>query len=402
MNTVAAAAASTRRSFLRHLVEAIPHSLKRVAMPFLVSRLILVLIFASAPLIAEVPRDQWNTNDRISIKLSNKALVEGLSRIAIVNDAAWYYTIAHDGYERRPFDTTKQANWAFFPLHPLLWRSAAALTGEWVWSGIVLSNLLCLAGLSFLWLLARRATESEKLADHAMLFAAFWPTSYFMMLPHTESLFFALVTASFLAAMTQRWWLAGLLGLFAGATRLNGLFLAPAHGMRWITGERRVVDLLKLAPIAGGLAAYMLYLWSVTGNPLAFKDIQVAWGREFHAPWSALFDFVHSPRHIASPWNPKILHFGVTILALCSVITCWKRGWRDLAVFTFLTLLAPLLTGTLTSMTRYAGAAPGVYIALAVWAEARPRLGLAWMALSAMALALLSALFALGINVGGA
>jgi len=402
MNTAAAAIAPTRRSPLRRIADALPVCLKRALVPFLLSRLLIALILTAVPLIAQVPVERWGKDDSVAIKLSGSSVADGLGRLAIGNDSAWYYSIAHDGYERRPFDTSRQANWAFFPLHPLMWKSAAALSGEWIWSGIVLSNLLFLAALSLLWLLARRITDSARLADHAALFAAFWPTSYFAMLPHTEALFFALVTASFLAAWTQRWWLAGLLGFFAGATRLNGLFLAPAFFMRWLNGERRFADLLKLAPIAGGLAAFMLYLWSATGNPLAFKDIQIAWGRELHAPWIALIDYLHHPLRIIAPWNPKLLHFSATVLALCSAVACWKRGWRELAVFTVLTLLAPLLTGTLTSITRYAGVAPGVYLALALWTEKHPRFGQICMAVSAMSLALLATLFALGINVGGA
>lgn len=402
MNTAAAAIAPNRRSPLRRAADAIPACVRRALVPFLLSRLIIVLILTAVPLLARVPIESWGKDDNITIKVSGRTVSDGLGRVAISNDAAWYHSIAHDGYERRPFDTSKQANWAFFPLHPLLWKSAAAVTGEWVWSGIILSNLLFLAGLSLLWQLMRRLADSERLADQATLFAAFWPTSYFALLPHTEALFFALVTASFLAALTQRWWLAGLLGFFAGATRLNGLFLAPAFFMRWLKGERRYTDLLKLAPIAGGLVAFMLYLWMATGNPLAFKDIQVAWGRELHAPWFALLDYLHRPLRIITPWNLKLLHFSATVLALCSAITCWKRGWRGLAVFTVLTLLAPLLTGTLISMTRYIGVAPGVYVAIALWSEKHPRSGQIWMAASAMSLALLTTLFALGINVGGA
>jgi hypothetical protein len=41
-------------------------------------------------------------------------------------------------------------------------------------------------------------------------------------------------------------------------------------------------------------------------------------------------------------------------------------------------------------------------MALALWSEKHPRFGQIWMAVSAMALALLATLFALGINVGGA
>ena len=220
--------APNRRAPLRRAAEAIPVCIRRALIPFLLSRLTIVLILTAVPLLAQVPAERWAKDDNITIKLSGNTVAAGPGRVAIGNDAAWHYGIAHDGYERRPFDTSKQANWAFFPLHPLLWKSAAAVTGEWIWSGIVLSNLLFLAGLSPLWQLMRRLADAEHLADQATLFAAFWPTSYFAMLPHTEALFFALVTASFLALLTQRWWLAGLLGCFAGATRLNGLFLAPA------------------------------------------------------------------------------------------------------------------------------------------------------------------------------
>ncbi|RUL74869.1 hypothetical protein [Dyella choica] len=402
MNSVDIAMASAQRSPLQRMADAVPKCLKRALMPFVLSRLVVILILAVAPMIAQVPVERWGKDDSVAIKLSGQAIADGLRRVAIGNDSGWYYSIAHDGYERRLFDTSKQANWAFFPLHPILWKTAAALTGEWVWSGILLSNLLWLAGLSFLWLLTLRLAHSQRLADQATLFAAFWPTSYFTMLPHTEALFFALVTASFLAALAQRWWFAGLLGLCAGATRLNGLFLAPALFMRWLKGDRQVADLLKLMLAAGGLAAFAAYLWRITGNPLAFKDIQVAWGRDWHAPWSALLDYINRPHKIITPWNPRMLHFGITLLAICSSVTCWRHGWRGLTVFTLLTLLAPLCTGTLVSMTRYAGVAPGIYLALALWSERWPRFGQVWMAMSAMSLALLVTLFALGINVGGA
>jgi hypothetical protein len=40
-------------------------------------------------------------------------------------------------------------------------------------------------------------------------------------------------------------------------------------------------------------------------------------------------------------------------------------------------------------------------MALAQWSEKHPRFGQIWMAISAMSLALLATLFALGIHVGG-
>jgi hypothetical protein len=368
-----------------------------------VSRVLVVLIFTGVPLLEKGLAIGWGSSDRMSLRLSPTALAEGFARVAIGNDSAFYHGIATDGYEQRPFDASRAANWAFFPLHPLLWRVAAAITGEWLWSGVALANLCAFIALCLLWSLANRLANSERIADNAVLFASFWPSTYFMMLPHTEALFLLLVTASLLASLSRRPWLASIIGGFASAARANGIFLAPAMLVgRWLRGERRVMDMAKLLPMGVGLAIFMAYLWAITGNPLAFKDIQVTWGRSFHFPWEALMDVINRPLKIAYPWNPVLIHFGTTVLALCSIVTCWRKGWRELAVFTALTLLAPLSTGTLTSMTRYIGSAPGVFLALGVWAERRPQFGQLWLAVSVACMTLLCVLFTLHINIGGA
>jgi hypothetical protein len=168
------------------------------------SRLLIVVILAAVPLVQQIPVSQWQHDDSTVIKLNGSAFVDGLRNVALGNDGAWYLGIARNGYEHRPFSATRQANWAFFPLHPLLWRLMAKITGEWFWSGIVLANLLTLAGWSMLWKLVETLTESTESADDAVLFAAFWPTSYFMTLPQTEPLFFVLVTLTFLSACYRR------------------------------------------------------------------------------------------------------------------------------------------------------------------------------------------------------
>ena len=50
-----------------------------------------------------------------------------LAGLVRLYDASWYATIAEHGYDAGPFDASAQHNWAFFPLHPLLWRAAASL-----------------------------------------------------------------------------------------------------------------------------------------------------------------------------------------------------------------------------------------------------------------------------------
>lgn len=167
----------------------LPRALKRTILPLLASRILILIILAAVPAFSQIPSKQWERDDRTTIKISGHQLADAIRRVGIVHDAGWYWTIARDGYERRPFDTSRQANWAFFSLHPLLWRGAAAITGEWLWSGVLLANLWLLLALALLWQLAFKLTQSIRLADRAIVFACFWPTTYFMSLSHTESLF---------------------------------------------------------------------------------------------------------------------------------------------------------------------------------------------------------------------
>ena len=382
---------------------AIPMCVRRAILPFLVSRLLILLIVIIVPIVAEVPKELWTRGEDDAVAtLTKRSITAALKRAVTVNDAGWYLGVARDGYDARPFDASRQTNWAFFPLHPLLWRALGNATGSWIASGLLLANLFGFAALALLWQLARQLGGTERLADQAVMFAAFWPTAYFEALPHTEALFFALVSLSFLAAEGKRWALAAGAGFLAGATRFNGIFVFVGLVCEWAKGPRRIADLAKLLPSLLGIALFAAYLGWLTGNPLAFKDIQVAWGRQAAFPWVPIVDYLSQPAAVVAAWNPRFLNFLVAVLALLSAYTCYRRRWYGLAVFTLLTLTAGLCSGTLMSITRYVGVAPGVFVALAVWCEASPRLAPLLLATSAVSLALLCTAFAAGFTIGGA
>jgi hypothetical protein len=387
---------------IRPLVGVAPIALKRSIGPFLMTRLMILILLALTPAIMSRPVDNWNRDDGTALRISRQAVAEAVERVAIVNDAAWYFSIATHGYDERRFDTSRQANWAFFPLHPLLWRASAAVTGEWVWSGVMLSNILFLSALCLLWQLVRELTRKDSVADSAVWFACLWPSSYFMSLPHTEALFLLLGTASLLAMERRALAAAGVVAALASAARFNGLFLVAAMTVAWWRGERRPTHLSWLAVGAAGAIAFGCFLWWVTGNALAFKDIQAAWGRQFAPPWAAIQDYLGHPAKLAVAWNPRLLHFFACLVGLFSIVACWRRGWHEIAVFTGLTVAAPLCTGTLTSMTRYLGVAPGLFLALAAWSYENPRLGRHFFAASTLCLTVMTVLFAAGFNMAGA
>src|SRR5207237_1033638 len=62
--------------------------------------------------------------------------------------------------------------------------------------------------------------EQETVARASVFFMFVFPTSYFLHIGYTESLFLALSVGAFLAARVRRWWLAGTLGALAAAARV--------------------------------------------------------------------------------------------------------------------------------------------------------------------------------------
>ena len=198
------------------------------------------------------------------------------------NDSGWYLGIASDGYERRPFEPTHQANWAFFPLTPILWRLLGA-NSHFPFAAVLASNLLFGCGLYFLVLLMREYGFSYEVCERAVAAICFFPTSYFFSLPLSESLFFFLSVGAFLASVRRQWPLMAIATLGACVTRFAGIFLVIAIGLHmW---ERRhqlpLRAWIALAASPLGLFAFMWHLHDVCGNALAFIDIQQAWGRGY-------------------------------------------------------------------------------------------------------------------------
>ena len=69
--------------------------------------------------------------------------------------------------------------------------------------------------------------HSPRLARATVWFLFIFPTSYFLHIDYTESLFLALVLGAFLAARDDHWLAAGTLGMLAGLTHANGALLVP-------------------------------------------------------------------------------------------------------------------------------------------------------------------------------
>ena len=339
---------------------------------FAVSRAIVFAVFFLAAHLTfpESPKPLGELQNP-SIPLRRSPIRERFEPLMGRGDASWYNSIARYGYERAPFETTRQHNWAFFPLHPLLWRAAGAVTGELALTGALLVNVLFFVALIFLHKLVLIYNYAKPDADRAVFYAAIFPTSYFYSVPMTESLFLLLTVASFYAAKKEKWLMAGVLGALAGATRSVGVILLPTliilawqmYGKNW-REYRKTIGLLL---IPGGLLAFMIYLREITGNAFAFKDVLVVWERQptfFLTPlWRYALSFF---RYAATSWSFDLFNFVTPIFGLiCGALLVQKREWA-LAFFTLACVIVPLTSGTLHSQTRYVMVVFPIYFLLAI------------------------------------
>ena len=368
---------------------------------FALTRLIVLIIFIFAtnfeiPIPPQAADDYKNPN----IVIHKDSMRPRLAHLAGYGDGGWYMGIARNGYERRPFESTEQHNWAFFPLFPLLLGAVSKLTGGMPLTGMVFSSLLFLAALVVLYKTTLSFGYDDGVADRAVFYLAAFPTSYFFSLPMTESLFLLLTVSSFYAARRDAWWAAGLLGALASATRVTGVVLLPVLALvYWQQHRKRLrVDVLKLLLIPLGLLAFMYYLDVITGDALAFRRVLGSWGRQSGFFLRPLLEYLKHPQDISLSWDFRLLNFSVSVLALvCGVVLAKRREWA-LSLYTLAGIVIPLSSQLLQSHARYVMVVFPVFIVLAAWGR-DARLDQTIRAAFLVLLGLMSALFAAHFSI---
>ncbi len=339
-------------------------TVRAALLAFLLSRaafFALVVVGSNVAFLRKVYNDRiWET----TVVLQRERIVPGIIVTVMNGDAWWYRSIARNGYDRRPF-APGVSNWAFFPLYPLTVR-ILAVSGDYAIDGMLVSHAALLGALLLLGPLTLACGGTEDDAGRAVFYVAFFPTSYFLSLPLPESLFLFLTVGAFLAAQRDRWWLAGLAGALAAATRPGGGLLLPALALLAIERGvwRRAFAWLLLIPLGAG--AFMLHLYRLSGNAFAFAGVQQSWGRQATPFWTPLVAFLRRPSAIGEPWNLIGMNFLAALLIAGAA--CWwlaRREW-SLGAYALLSLLLPLSAGSLQSMSRYAAVVFPLFIALAI------------------------------------
>ena len=202
-----------------------------------------------------------------------------------------------------------------------------------------------------------RCDESEEVSRNAVWFLFIFPTSFFLHICYTESLFLALTLGCFLAARKECWSLAGLLGAGASLTRVNGLILLPALatevGLQYWQTRRFDWRWLWLGAVPFGFLGYLWLNHEVTGDFFAFtKIMQEHWYKKFASPWFGIHDVYL--RAIGMNINEGLNEFiALVIISVCTVWS-WIRLRSSYSVWITLNWLLISSTAFVLSVPRYA------------------------------------------------
>jgi len=300
-------------------------------------------------------------------------------------DSVWYLQIAAHGYFSPP-----SAN--FYPLYPLLVGLGARLSDNAIVAGIAISIGSTVAALMLLYRLALLDLERPA-ARMTVLLVAVFPASLFLSAAYPTSLFLLLTIAAVYAARRERWPLAGLCGGLAAATSSDGILLIVVLALMYLYGPRGRSPLREragawwrprfpiereivwLALVPAGLAAYLGYLTVAHGDPLApFHAATSDWGHSFGPPLASIVKalgnvpgdlraVLNRTTTLIGPGDPiswqsrNLIDVAFLGLAVAALIVAWSRVPRVYVIFAMVQLaeVTSFPTGTepMIGLARY-------------------------------------------------
>ena len=311
-------------------------------------------------------------------------------------DTLHYLGLAEHGYVAAG---ESRVSLVFFPLYPWLVRLTAFFARDYMAAAFIVSGFASVAAALLLRRLAR-CDESEEVSRNAVWFLFIFPTSFFLHIGYTESLFLALTLGCFLAARKEHWALAGLLGAGACLTRVNGLILFPALatevGLQYWQTRRINLRWLWLGLVPFGFLGYLWLNHEVTGDYFAFtKIMHEHWYKKFAPPWVGIREVYL--RALGMNVNEGLNELlGVVLVSVCTVWS-WARLRPSYSVWITLNWLLINSTAYILSVPRYSLTLFPVFILFSIVCTGRRFWFAILTAWSLLYLALYTGRFAQGV-----
>ena len=326
-------------------------------------------------------------------------------------DAIHHLSLSMRGY----FDLSPGES-IFYPLYAgITWLVARLIGGNHLVAGLVVATLSTAATFGCLRMLADRLF-GESTGRWACFALATYPMAIFLIAPFTESLFLFLTLAAFLAAYSNRWWIAAILAALASLSRAPGMATAPSIAIiawrQWSNSTpqpplRALPPFITaiVAPIAAGIG---FLVWRETaGLPPLLTVLREYVGTTVVNPFTGL---LAAFRQWVQIWDlPTTLDMLSAITFSCiTVLMVLRPRWRkpELIVYMLISLLVlfsrvTVGAASLKSLSRYVLVLFPAFLVIGDYlSTARSTFRFVYLLASSTALIVLSALYALWFPIG--
>lgn len=290
-------------------------------------------------------------------------------------DGEHYYNIVTQGYALY--------EQAFFPLYPILIKTFSIGIGAF-FSGILISNICFLAFLIVFYKILSEEL-SERNALFTILFIVFFPTSFYFVSYYTEGLFSLLFILTIYFLRKNKYFPVILTAYLAGLTKIIGVFLIIPIFIYLIYKYKKFTPtsiLALFAPILG-LVTYCVYLYKTYGDFLMFLNVQPGFGANRSTSIILFPQVIY--RYIKIIFTAKLdfIYFisvvEVIVFSVFLIVLLWQlyylfknrnekiKGYVFLLainLFSLANLILPTLSGTFSSIPRYALMSLSFFIAL--------------------------------------
>jgi hypothetical protein len=289
-------------------------------------------------------------------------------------DTGWYIDIARFAYSAEQYPQTVGANIAFPPLYPWLMQAlhAASFGGlSYFLAGLLIANVAFFISIPVFYGFLR-LTFDDALSRRVLWIWLLSPLGFIFGTAMTEALFLLWLLILFGAVARGREAPTLVAGFAAGLTRVTSAFVVPAL---WVEAWQRPDHrwhwwLLTSAGIGFGWLLFHALIGAVTGNPLAFFEVEKLWGNGFAWPWETLVSYAGRTE---GEWK-RILTTGFTVLPSIAVVWLARRRLRtSWMVWVGIVVLVSLFNRSWLSVPRYFSVLFPVYIAAGIVLERLPR-----------------------------
>ena len=263
-------------------------------------------------------------------------------------DTSFYVNIASSGY--------RYPEYVFFPAYPALCRAAGIITGDFWFSAFIVSFIFGLGSIPLFQLVSEHYMSRTDAAISTLLAMTFPYIFLFTTVSYTESLFLFSTLLSWHLYIRERYVPSAFAVTLATLTKTFGIAIAIPI-IIGLLSKRKPRNLLPLLLPVLALLGWMFYLYSATGDAIAFSTQQQYWdiqlGNKFG--WISNYmmpflDFAFYSAHTIPEFN--YLEAGLIIFVAYLVFNIYRLDVK-LGIYSILMFLGLLYFGNFISFPRY-------------------------------------------------